>query len=65
MGGGDFEITNNSELAVDIPSLMNHDRDNIYISCSYDQEKDGKSFHEIVVQDFTLNSFDEYFSKYL
>jgi len=53
-GVGGFAITNNSDLAVDMRSLMNHGRDNIYISCSDDQDSDNKNFHEIVDRRFSF-----------
>ena len=53
-GVGGLAITNNSDLAVDMRSLMNHGRDNIYISCSDDQTVDKQHFYEIIDKRFSF-----------
>lgn len=51
-GVGGLAITNNSELAVIMRSLMNHGRDNIYISCSDDIGAEGRKLEEIIEKRF-------------
>lgn len=53
-GVGGFSITNNSNLAVDMRSLMNHGRDSIYISCSDDNDKEGKELQEVIDKRFSF-----------
>jgi len=53
-GVGGFAITNDDELATDMRSLMNHGRDNIYMSCSDDHGTNDKRFHEIVDRRFSF-----------
>ncbi len=56
-GVGGFAITNNSELAVIMRSLMNHGRDNIYLSCSDDINAEGKKLEEIIEKRFLFIHF--------
>ncbi len=51
-GVGGLAITNNSELAVSMRSLMNHGRDNIYLSCSDDIGAEGEKLKEIIEKRF-------------
>lgn len=51
-GIGGFAITNNSDLAVDMRSLMNHGRDGIYIASTDDQGVDQETLQEIVSKRF-------------
>jgi len=53
-GVGGFATTNDSKLAVDMRSLMNHGRDSIYISCSDDIEADSKKLQEIIEKRFSF-----------
>jgi perosamine synthetase len=53
-GVGGLATTNNSDLAGDMRSLMNHGRDGIYISCSDDQDSDQKRFLDIVDRRFSF-----------
>jgi perosamine synthetase len=53
-GVGGFAITNDSSLAVDMRSLMNHGRDSIYISSVDDQNKDSNELQEIVDRRFSF-----------
>jgi perosamine synthetase len=53
-GIGGFSITNNSSLAVDMRSLMNHGRDNIYIGCSDDIGKEDDELQEVVDKRFSF-----------
>ncbi len=53
-GIGGFAITDNSDLAVDMRSLMNHGRDNIYIGCSDDDEAEGDELQEIIDKRFSF-----------
>jgi dTDP-4-amino-4,6-dideoxygalactose transaminase len=51
-GVGGLAVTNDSELAVDLRSLMNHGRDSIYIACDDDQNKAGAELETIVANRF-------------
>jgi len=51
-GVGGFAITNDSELAVVMRSLMNHGRDSIYISCKDDEGAEGNRLQEIIDRRF-------------
>ena len=51
-GVGGFAITNNSELAVDMRSLINHGRDGIYFNASDDANAEGELLSEIVSKRF-------------
>jgi len=51
-GVGGFAITNDSELAVIMRSLMNHGRDSIYISCKDDEGAQGSHLQEIIDRRF-------------
>ncbi len=51
-GVGGFAITNDSELAVTMRSLMNHGRDNIYISSTDDEGAEGSRLQEIIDRRF-------------
>lgn len=53
-GVGGFAITNNSELAVDMRSLMNHGRDNIYIGSKDDKDLEGESLYEVISKRFSF-----------
>lgn len=53
-GVGGFAITNDDDLAVDLRSLMNHGRDNIYISCDDDEGKAGEELHTIIERRFSF-----------
>lgn len=53
-GVGGFAITNNSDLAIDMRSLMNHGRDSIYIGCSDDEGKEGEELQEIIEKRFSF-----------
>ncbi len=53
-GVGGFAITNNPDLAVDMRSLMNHGRDNIYIGCSDDEGIEGEELQEIIDKRFSF-----------
>lgn len=51
-GVGGFATTNDPDLAMLMRSLMNHGRDNIYISCSDDQDRESAELKEIVGRRF-------------
>jgi perosamine synthetase len=53
-GVGGFSITNNSDLAISMRSLMNHGRDNIYIGCGDDDGKEGEELQEIIDKRFSF-----------
>jgi dTDP-4-amino-4,6-dideoxygalactose transaminase len=53
-GVGGFAITNAPELAVDMRSLMNHGRDNIYVSCTDDEGAEGRRLEEIIKKRFSF-----------
>lgn len=53
-GVGGLAITNNAKLAVIMRSMMNHGRDNIYISIDDDKGKKGKELQEIVKKRFSF-----------
>jgi len=53
-GVGGFAVTNNTDLAVDMRSLMNHGRDSIYISSTDDQGVEGEKLQEIVSKRFSF-----------
>lgn len=53
-GIGGLATTSNPDIAADIRSLMNHGRDNIYISCSDDQNTDNELLHEIIDKRFSF-----------
>ncbi|MDP1880981.1 MAG: DegT/DnrJ/EryC1/StrS family aminotransferase, partial [Parachlamydiaceae bacterium] len=53
-GVGGFATTNNSDLAIDMRSLMNHGRDGIYISSSDDKGLEGKALEEVVDKRFSF-----------
>ena len=53
-GVGGFAITNDTNLAVDMRSLMNHGRDSIYISCSDDEGAGGELLEEIIDKRFSF-----------
>jgi len=53
-GIGGFSITNNPDLAGDMRSLMNHGRDNIYISCNDDSDKVGDDLQEVIDKRFSF-----------
>jgi len=53
-GVGGLATTNNSELAIDMRSLMNHGRDGIYISASDDQGLDENALEEVVKRRFSF-----------
>ncbi len=53
-GVGGFATTNNSDLAIDMRSLMNHGRDGIYISSMDDQGLEGKALEEVVEKRFSF-----------
>jgi perosamine synthetase len=53
-GVGGFAITNNSDLAVDMRSLMNHGRDSIYIGCSDDAGLVGEKLIEVIEKRFSF-----------
>ena len=54
-GVGGLATTNDSELAVDLRSLMNHGRDGIYISSTDDEGLSGKDLEEVVNKRFSFN----------
>ncbi len=53
-GVGGFSTTNNPELATDMRSLMNHGRDNIYISSTDDHGVEGEKLEEIISKRFSF-----------
>ena len=53
-GVGGLCTTNNSEFAVDMRSLMNHGRDNIYISSLDDSGLTGEKLHEVIERRFSF-----------
>jgi len=53
-GVGGLATTNNPDMAADMRSLMNHGRDNIYISCTDDQDTDEERLHEIIDKRFSF-----------
>lgn len=53
-GVGGLATTNNSEIAVDMRSLMNHGRDGIYLSATDDEGLDGKTLEEVVERRFSF-----------
>ena len=53
-GVGGFATTNDSELAVDLRSLMNHGRDGIYVSASDDEGLTGEKLKEVVSKRFSF-----------
>jgi dTDP-4-amino-4,6-dideoxygalactose transaminase len=53
-GVGGFATTNDSKLAVDMRSLMNHGRDGIYLSSSDDAGLEGKALEEVVAKRFSF-----------
>ncbi len=53
-GVGGFAITNDTDLAVDMRSLMNHGRDSIYLSCSDDEGAEGGLLEEIIERRFSF-----------
>ena len=53
-GVGGFATTNDPGLAVDMRSLMNHGRDNIYIGCADDEGAEGSRLEEIVARRFSF-----------
>ena len=53
-GVGGFSTTNNSDLIIDLRSLMNHGRDGIYISASDDQGLDEDALEEVVEKRFSF-----------
>jgi len=53
-GVGGFTITNNSNLADIVRSIINHGRDTIYISIDDDQNKKGKELQKIVSRRFSF-----------
>lgn len=53
-GVGGLAATNDSELAVDMRSLMNHGRDGIYTSCSDDSGLEGKRLEEVIERRFSF-----------
>lgn len=55
-GVGGVAVTNDSELAVKMRSLVNHGRDSIYISIDDDKKKRGKPKFEIVNRRFRFES---------
>lgn len=53
-GVGGLATTSDADLAVVMRSLMNHGRDNIYISCSDDEGVEAEALHEIVAKRFSF-----------
>ena len=53
-GVGGLATTNNSELAVDMRSLMNHGRDGIYLSATDDEGLNGQALEEVVARRFSF-----------
>jgi len=53
-GVGGFATTNNSKLAIDMRSLMNHGRDGIYLSSTDDKGLEGKALEEVVSKRFSF-----------
>lgn len=53
-GIGGFCITDDTELAVNLRSLMNHGRDSIYIAIDDDRTKDEGKFNEIIEKRFSF-----------
>jgi len=53
-GVGGLAVTNNKELAVIMRSIMNHGRDNIYISIDDDKKKKAGELQEIVKKRFSF-----------
>jgi perosamine synthetase len=53
-GVGGFSITNNPDIAIDMRSLMNHGRDNIYIGCNDDDGKEGDDLQEVIDKRFSF-----------
>ncbi|MCH8048756.1 DegT/DnrJ/EryC1/StrS family aminotransferase [Patescibacteria group bacterium] len=53
-GVGGLAVTNNKELAVIMRSIMNHGRDNIYISIDDDKKKKAGELQEIVRKRFSF-----------
>jgi len=53
-GVGGFATTNDSELAIDMRSLMNHGRDGIYLSSTDDRGLEGKALEEVVEKRFAF-----------
>ncbi|NQV18409.1 MAG: DegT/DnrJ/EryC1/StrS family aminotransferase [Armatimonadetes bacterium] len=53
-GVGGLATTNNSELAVDMRSLMNHGRDGIYLSATDDKGLNGQTLEEVVARRFSF-----------
>jgi len=53
-GVGGFAATSNLELANLMKSLMNHGRDNIYLSIDDDDDKDDVGFEEVVARRFSF-----------
>ena len=51
-GVGGFATTNNADYAKLMRSMMNHGRNNIYISCSDDQNQPDDTFDEIIDKRF-------------
>ena len=53
-GVGGIATTNNPDMAIKMRSLMNHGRDNIYISCSDDKDAKGDDLEEIIERRFSF-----------
>ena len=60
-GIGGFSITNNSEYAVEMRSLVNHGRDNIYISIDDDNGASEEKMKEIIKKRFSFISIGHSF----
>lgn len=60
-GVGGLALTNDSELAVRLRSLMNHGRDSIYIKIDDDEGLSGSKLHEIVSRRFSFVSMGHSF----
>jgi dTDP-4-amino-4,6-dideoxygalactose transaminase len=60
-GVGGLATTNSPELAVKMRSLMNHGRNNIYLSSSDDNGFSGEKLHEIVEKRFRFEEFGHSF----
>lgn len=53
-GVGGFAITNNTKLAIDMRSLMNHGRDSIYIASNDDKNLEGDELYEVISKRFSF-----------
>jgi CDP-6-deoxy-D-xylo-4-hexulose-3-dehydrase len=53
-GVGGLATTNNPTLAIDMRSLMNHGRDNIYIGSKDDEGVEGEKLHEMIAKRFSF-----------